>query len=368
MLRCFAQVGQIGECHYVSLLCDKNANINGGASTQHTDVDQTNNQQSTGSSIATTAITPKTSPCDEHCTEFVATDVVHFARRRLILSDSEQLTVLERKFIIPNASYDFPKNASNRRYNRDWESKFAWLCYSMEEDGAYCSYCVTFGNSKLNDELMDTPFTDWKNACGDKRGRFNNHARSECHLTSMERAEAFLAVAKQGKPSVLQYLSKTYQNKVTRNTKSMLSIIDVILALGCRGLPLRGDWDEKVKKDLGNFHFFIDWKSKMDNDLNQHLQTAPRNAKYLSPKVQNELISCIETEIRESIVQKLNNSKFLSIMADETTDISTKEQVAICFRYLERTEDGYVVNEDFWDLQTLPWQMQKLFQIHQFRR
>ena len=40
--------------------------------------------------------------------------------------------------------------------------------------------------------------------------------------------------------------------------------------------------------------------------------------------------------IRKSIVDECNSSLFWSIMADETTDVSTKEQVSVCIRYIRR--------------------------------
>lgn len=60
------------------------------------------------------------------------------------------------------------------------------------------------------------------------------------------------------------------------------------------------------------------------------------------------MISSIEHVVRSTIVAKVNKSKFFSVMADETTDAATKEQVAICLRYLEQTDNGTMsVNEDF---------------------
>lgn len=76
---------------------------------------------------------------------------------------------------------------------------------------------------------------------------------------------------------------------------------------------------------MGTSNFFVDWRSQFDHVLRDHLKsTGPR---YLSPKVQNEIIRCCETEIREKIVNDCNNSGFFAICCDETTDVSTKEQI-----------------------------------------
>ena len=44
------------------------------------------------------------------------------------------------------------------------------------------------------------------------------------------------------------------------------------------------------------------------------------------------------------IVKNINDSKFYSIMADEVTDCSNKEQFVICFRWVDK---GFDTNEDF---------------------
>lgn len=67
-------------------------------------------------------------------------------------------------------------------------------------------------------------------------------------------------------------------------------------------------------------------------------------------------IRCCETEIREKIFNDCNNSGFFAICCDETTDVSTKEQMSICVRFVE---DSYI-REEFIGFVELR-QMQKLF-------
>ena len=124
----------------------------------------------------------------------------------------------------------------------------------------------------------------------------------------------------------------------------MLSILDVITTLVVRGIPLRGNWNSLQNREDGNFDYFIEWKSRFDSILRNHLDSSSRNARYLSPQIQNELISCLGDEIRESVVKQIEKSKFYSVMADETTDESTKTQLSICVRYLA---DNFEVEEAF---------------------
>lgn len=45
--------------------------------------------------------------------------------------------------------------------------------------------------------------------------------------------------------------------------------------------------------------------------------------------MQNELLQCMSLQVQQQILQKVHNSPFFSIMVDECTDVSNKEQVAI---------------------------------------
>ena len=86
----------------------------------------------------------------------------------------------------------------------------------------------------------------------------------------------------------------------------------------------------------------MNWKSEYHEYLKIHIANAPENAKYTSPKVQNDIIELCETTIRERIM--LNISQYWSLIADETQDCSATEQLSICIRYVS---DFGKVREDF---------------------
>lgn len=57
----------------------------------------------------------------------------------------------------------------------------------------------------------------------------------------------------------------------------------------------------------------------------------------ISPHIQNEVMEPIGNVIEKKIVEKIKYSKFYSILCDETTDISTEEQMTVCIRYIDLT-------------------------------
>ena len=50
-------------------------------------------------------------------------------------------------------------------------------------------------------------------------------------------------------------------------------------------------------------------------------------------EIQNDLIECIDSVIQDQVDKEIENCRFLSIQVDETTDVSTKEQLSIIIRW-----------------------------------
>ena len=57
-----------------------------------------------------------------------------------------------------------------------------------------------------------------------------------------------------------------------------------------------------------------------DETFENHLQNAPRNAKYTAPDIKNELIECCRDLIVEKLVGKVIESRYYLILADEATE------------------------------------------------
>ena len=66
----------------------------------------------------------------------------------------------------------------------------------------------------------------------------------------------------------------------------------------------------------------------------KHLDTAARNATYTSADVQNQLLAIIGDHIQGQILSRVAKAVFFTVIADEVTDISNKEQLSIVLRYI----------------------------------
>jgi len=79
-----------------------------------------------------------------------------------------------------------------------------------------------------------------------------------------------------------------------------------------------------------------------DGILPEHFKHASKNATYVSKAIQNELIKTGGDIIRDKILSRIKSRSFpvYTLMADETTDVSTTEQMSVVFRYVDCSPDN----------------------------
>ena len=86
----------------------------------------------------------------------------------------------------------------------------------------------------------------------------------------------------------------------------------------------------------GNFWALLNFRvSAGDSVLRDHLAKAAANAKYTSPSIQNEVADILGTQIKRNILDRVRRAKLFSVVADEVTDSSNKEQLALALRYVD---------------------------------
>jgi uncharacterized protein (UPF0305 family) len=96
----------------------------------------------------------------------------------------------------------------------------------------------------------------------------------------------------------------------------------------------------------GNFRAILKYKAKDIDYMKSYLETESKN-KYISNRTQNEIIETCGDIILKKIVKIVNESGFFSVLVDETTDVSVKEQLTLCVRYLSGSGENVCINESF---------------------
>ena len=118
-------------------------------------------------------------------------------------------------------------------------------------------------------------------------------------------------------------------NEKERNRKGITVLFAVVRWLASQNLAFRGH-----ENDDGNFHTFLKTFRKFMPDLDNFMTACPRNATYMTWKIQNDLIQIIDNLVVDEILRPVVDSKKpFSVIMDETTDASTKLQVAISIRF-----------------------------------
>ena len=88
--------------------------------------------------------------------------------------------------------------------------------------------------------------------------------------------------------------------------------------------------------------------AKENSVLRDYLENAPRISKYTCPDIQNEIIFFPAKQILDGIIDNCKRSVIYALIADESTDVTNKEQISICIRFVGRKEDEkYRIREEF---------------------
>nr|CAI5842470.1 unnamed protein product [Callosobruchus analis] len=143
-------------------------------------------------------------------------------------------------------------------------------------------------------------------------------------------------------------LDKAKTKQAEENRRKIKPIINTIILCGRQGIPLRGhkdygpfDVDAEPQENEGNFRAILSTCIQAgDCDLKSHLATCGLNASYISWNMQNQIIAACGETIKQKIAAEVNSAKCFSVLADETTDISTVEQLTLCARCVKNFEDN----------------------------
>ena len=117
----------------------------------------------------------------------------------------------------------------------------------------------------------------------------------------------------------------------------LLKIISCVRYLAQQGLPFRGDGVESNS----NFLSLLSLRTEDDAAFGEWLKR--KDDKYTCHQVQNEILKIMASEVLQEVSSSLHRSPFLTVMIDETTDVSNCEQATIVLRQV--TEEMEVFEE-----------------------
>jgi hypothetical protein len=103
-----------------------------------------------------------------------------------------------------------------------------------------------------------------------------------------------------------------------------------------QGLAFRGHDESEESSNRGNFVELLKLLATNSEEVNKYvLHNAPRNCTLISHGIQSQIIQCCALQTRKQIIEELGDD-YYAILTDESSDVSHKEQLALCLRYVDK--------------------------------
>lgn len=126
--------------------------------------------------------------------------------------------------------------------------------------------------------------SNWKRT----KEKLKKHSLSDVHKICMSRWLAFKATEVHG--TVADQLSTGRERTIQENRKLLKSIANVVILCARQTIALRGHCESISSGNKGNFLEILQVVASENPSLQEQLESCPRNAKYTSNIIQNDLL------------------------------------------------------------------------------
>ncbi|XP_038679226.1 zinc finger MYM-type protein 1-like isoform X2 [Tripterygium wilfordii] len=238
-------------------------------------------------------------------------------------------------------SHDFPQTEFVdvlRRFKAEWFKEYnGWLEYSVAKDAAYCLYCYLFRPQTLKgggDSFVGEGFINWK-----KKMKLKEHVgkHNSAHNQAKMKCQNLMNQNLTGRIDAM-FTGKSNQDKIDYRVR-LIAAVDYVRFLLRQGLAFRGNDESEWSMNRGNYLELFHWLAAHNEDINKvSLKNAPSNSQLVSSDIQKDICIAAATEVTNAIIRDIGNATF-TILIDESRDVSTKEQMAISLRYVDKKGD-----------------------------
>ena len=128
-----------------------------------------------------------------------------------------------------------------------------------------------------------------------------------------------------------------FNEEVRQNRAALRTLTEAVLYLSKQELSFRGHDESIVSLNKGNYRELLELVSKCNPEfecrLHRNVEDSHRENvgvgvfTGVSADIQNDIIECVNSVLKDEIDRKITECNFLSIQVDETTDVATKEQL-----------------------------------------
>jgi len=110
-------------------------------------------------------------------------------------------------------------------------------------------------------------------------------------------------------------------------------MIRAICFLGVQEIPFCEHDESENSSNRGNYIELAYFLAEFDEKMQTHLENATV-FKHLSPDIQNDLIDSVGSVILAQIKTEIHKCMYVSVLLDETSDVSCYSQLSTVVRYV----------------------------------
>lgn len=217
-----------------------------------------------------------------------------------------------------------------RHFQTEIYKNCEWLTGCDTKSLLFCWPCLLFSQEK--NLWNKSGFSDLNNL----HKLIKRHSSSKAHLQSIIKEKTFGKVRiEHALDDQLRISNEQYNQQVRKNRDIIKRLIDVVCFLAEHELGFRGHIESENSSNKGNYVDLIDLLAKYDETLKFHLENSTV-FKGTSNVIQNDLISCVGEITLRQIKCEINETSFIAIILDETTDVANISQLSKVVRYVTK--------------------------------
>ncbi|CAK6969183.1 zinc finger MYM-type protein 1-like, partial [Scomber scombrus] len=184
-----------------------------------------------------------------------------------------------------------------RSFNARWYERFNWIEYSQSKDLIFCKACRHFPEQHTEATFTKEGFKNWK-----RIGQVcEKHQTSKVHASALVKLLSYKqSHTNQGSGIVLNQMHRDSISFIERNREHVKVVLDVVMQCAKMEIPLRGHRETQEALNKGNFLALFE---------------------FISKKTKTEM-------------QEQPRPTYFAILADEFKDVSKRELVAVCVRFI----------------------------------